>query len=89
MLIISILYDFLMNKITEEQGYHPNCILRVFITVSYMVLLIYVSVQKIRSTNKYFYPGLCQQLMAQGVVYIKPQMNQTVNLCLHYPLMTG
>lgn len=44
-----------MNKITEEQGYHPKCILLVFITVSYMVPLIYVSVQKIRSTDKYFY----------------------------------
>ena len=31
-----------MNKITEEQGYHPNDILCVFITVSYMVPLIYV-----------------------------------------------
>lgn len=39
-------------------------------------LQLYVSVQKLRSTNKYFYPTVCWQLVAQRVVYIKPQMNQ-------------
>lgn len=42
MLIISIPHDILMNEIIEKQGYHPNDILCVFITVSYTVPLINV-----------------------------------------------
>lgn len=58
MLIISIPQDFLMNKVTEEQGYHSNGILCVFIMYGATDICIFA--QKITSTNKiHFFPRVC------------------------------
>lgn len=90
MLIISIPHDILVNKITEQQGYHPNYILCVIIKVSYMVLLInvflYIKLDPLIST---FTKKCVSSQWGQGAVHIKSQMSWTVGLCLHCPLMAN
>lgn len=90
MLIISIPHDILVNKIVEKQGYHPNYILCVIITVSYMVPLInvflYIKLDPLIST---FAQKCVNSQWGQGAAHIKSQMNWTVGLCLRCPLVAS
>lgn len=90
MLIISIPHDILVNKIIEKQGCHPNYILCVIITVSYMVPLInvflYIKLDPLIST---FTKKCVTSQWGQEAVHIKSQMSWTAGLCLHCPLVAS
>jgi len=78
-----------MNKIIEEQGRHPNYPLCVCVAVSYVVqthVFLYNRLDLLTST---FTQDCVDCYWAREVAWIKTQMDQAVNPCLHCPLGRG